>query len=273
MGSGRWDSDAYTDASRTRSRTGVPDFKHTADVAAGRASGVHADLDPKRVAGSTSPLAGQCVRESRGSNEHPNSLPIAVFFDVTGSMGEIPVVLQKKLPSLMDVIIAKAGVADPNILFGAIGDFHSDEYPLQVGQFESDNRSDEQLRNIIIESGGGGQDMESYGLALSFAADHTATDAWEKRGKKGYLFTMGDEAFWPEISKDEIEKIFGIKVEKDESVTDIVARAKERWEIFHLVILEGSRGGEKSIRNRWRQLLGERIVMVANASLVCEIIA
>jgi hypothetical protein len=30
--------------------------------------------------------------------------------------------------------------------------------PLQIGQFESDNRMDEQLGNILIEGGGGTED-------------------------------------------------------------------------------------------------------------------
>ena len=93
----------------------------------------------------------------------------------------------------MDTTIEKACIKHPHILVGAIGDAHCDDYPFQVGQFESDNRFDEQLRSIILEGGGGGQLMESYGLAYRFAAYHTALDCYEKRGKEGYFFTTGDE--------------------------------------------------------------------------------
>lgn len=281
MGGGRWDTSSYVSAASTRAASGIDDFDYDKKVKTGRARGVNALLDPKTVAGPSSPLAGQAIRESRDGPDHPESLPIAVFFDVTGSMGQIPVVLQQKLAKLMDVVIAKAGVKDPQILVGAIGDSSpsyrasgmTDEYPFQVGQFESDNRFDEALRAIILEGGGGGQVKESYALAYRFAAYHTATDAWDKRGKKGYLFTMGDEMPWDTVTKKEVETIFGVTAEADETVEELLAKALERWEVFHLFSMDGSYPNETRIHERWRKLLGERFVKVEDSSLICEIIA
>lgn len=273
MGGGSWDPRAYTSAATTRAARGEDDFGHDSAVRSGRAKGISSLLDPKTVAGPTSPLAGMNVRESRDSDEHPNSFPIGVLFDVTGSMREIPRTVQKKLALLMDTVISKTGLPDPQVLVGAIGDSHSDQYPFQVGQFESDNRFDETLRAIILEGNGGGQVMESYGLAYRFAADHTASDAWEKRGKKGYLFTMGDEAPWPTVTAGEVERIFGVKAGTDESVEDLIARASERWEIFHLFSMDGSYPNHTNIHDTWRKLLGERFVKVEDSSLICEVIA
>lgn len=273
MGSGNWDTSIYKTSAASRKAAGVADFGHDDDVRAGRASGIHPDLDPKKVAGPTSPLAGKNVRESRDNADHPESLPIAAFFDVTGSMNTIPQVLQKKLAKLMDVIIDKAEIKDPQVLVGAIGDYHSDQYPLQVGQFESDNRFDEQLRSIVLEGRGGGQDMESYGLAYRFAAYHTATDSYEKRGKKGYLFTMGDEAFWPEITAREVSDVFGVEAKGDESVEELYRKASETWDIFHIFIVQGSYANDTEIPRRWKALLGERFVRLEDAELVCETIA
>lgn len=273
MGGGNWDTKSYYTAASTRKASGVDDFDYDHKVKSGRATGINALLDPKTVAGAASPLAGQNVRESRDSAEHPESLPIAVLFDVTGSMGEIPRILQKKLANLMDVVISKAQIKDPQILVGAIGDTTSDRYPFQVGQFESDNRFDEALRSIILEGNGGGQTMESYALAYRFAAYHTATDAWEKRGKKGYLFTMGDEAPWPTVTARDVEAIFGVRAEADESIEQLIARASERWEIFHLFSLDGSYATRDDIHEKWRKLLGERFIKVEDSSLICETIA
>ena len=58
-------------------------------------------------------------------------------------------------------------------MFGAIGDATCDRVPLQVGQFESDNRMDDDLGRIVLEGGGGGQQTESYELAMYFMARHT----------------------------------------------------------------------------------------------------
>lgn len=273
MGGGSWNTKSYTTAASSRKATGIDDFDYDKKVKTGRARGVHTSLDPKTVAGPASPLAGKNVRESRDGPDHPESLPIAVLFDVTGSMGEIPLMLQKKLATLMDVVIAKAGVKDPQILVGAIGDSTCDRYPFQVGQFESDNRFDETLRSIILEGGGGGQVKESYALAYRFAAYHTATDAWDKRGKKGCFFTMGDEMPWPTVTTQEVRTIFGVEADADETVEELLAKAQERWEIFHLFLMDGGYPNDASIPARWRKLLGERLIMVEDSSLVCEIIA
>lgn len=273
MGRGSWDTNTYRDAVKSRSVSGTPDFGYDNDVKTGKVDAVvHPDLNPAKVAGPMSPLAGKPIRESRDNDEHPNSVAIAVLFDVTGSMHHIPSVLQKKLPSLMDTIIQKTGMKDPQILFGAIGDSHCDHYPFQLGQFESDNKADEQLRNIILEGGGGGQNMESYGLAYRFAAEHTATDCFEKRGKKGYLFTIGDEMYWPTMEPDEIKKIFGVDVSEKQDVARLYAKASERFEIFHLHIQEGSYRNDPSILSAWSKLLGERLIKVEDANLICEII-
>ena len=70
---------------------------------------------------------------------------------------------------------ARGTPSDPQIMFGAIGDATCDRVPLQVGQFESDNRMDDDLGRIVLEGGGGGQMTESYELAMYFMARHTAT--------------------------------------------------------------------------------------------------
>lgn len=265
MGGGYWDSGMYTTSASSRKSMGVDDFDYDSKVKTGAVTGIHESLDPRKIKNG--------IRESRDSADHPNSLPVAVFFDVTGSMGGIPRVLQGKLSQLMDVVIAKAKIPDPQVLVGAIGDYHCDKYPLQVGQFESDNRFDEQLRAIILEGGGGGQTMESYSLAYRFAAHHTATDAFDKRGKKGYFFTIGDEFPWPTVTKAELKTLFNVEAEEDDKVEDLIAKASERWEIYHIFPLESGYGTNDAIKSRWRELLGERVIMLDDQTLICETIA
>lgn len=265
MGGGTWDPQSYRSSSASRTASGIPHFQHDDDVRTGRATGIHSLLDPKALRNG--------LRESCDSDEHPDSVPIVVAFDVTGSMGTIPQVLREKLVKLMDVIHDKAELRDPQILMSAIGDATCDQYPFQVGQFESDNRFEEQLRQIILEGNGGGQQRESYGLAHYFVVNHVVTDAWRKRGRKGYLFTMGDEGFWPTTTRHEIKKIFDVDVESDIDVAEMITRAKEQWEVFHLFSKDGAYPDSLSIRDQWRAQLGERFVIVEDSSLVCEIIA
>src|SRR5437667_286821 len=131
MGSGRWSTDVYDAAARFRAATGASAFAYSD----GGATRVHPALDP----------FGVTTRESRDSAEHPRSLAVAVLFDVTGSMGGVPRALQAKLPQLLGLLLRKGYAADPQVMFGAIGDATCDRAPLQVGQFESDNRMDDDL--------------------------------------------------------------------------------------------------------------------------------
>lgn len=143
MGYGQWDDSAY-DAARTfRAARGLDDFGYTADM--------RAKPYPEWVAHPLLDPFGVGVRESRDSDEHGASLPIAVLFDVTGSMGRVPRIMQEKLATLHGLLQRKGYAEDPQILFGGIGDADCDRVPLQIGQFESDNRMDEQLRLILLE--------------------------------------------------------------------------------------------------------------------------
>lgn len=242
---------------------------------------VHPDLDPAWKAGDASPFAGTPVRESRDSDEHPDSLPIAVVFDVTGSMGHIPQVLQTKLPKLYGLLLLKGYVEHPQILFAAIGDATCDRVPLQIGQFESDNRADDNLENFILEGGGGGQRHESYELAAYYMARHTATDAWEKRGKKGYLFFIGDERNYPKVNAATAKTLIGVGPQEDISTDEIYRELREKWDVYFLFAQQGSYEASEIIGEfdpisgdpTWRMLLGQNALVLEDADAVCETIA
>jgi hypothetical protein len=224
---------------------------------------VHAALDPKNVK----------FRESRDSNEHPDSTSIAVMFDVTGSMGSIPVTLQTKLPELLGLLLRKGYVSDPQILFGAIGDATCDRIPLQVGQFESDNRMDQNLENIFLEGGGGGQQTESYELAMYFIARHTDIDCWNKHGRKGYMFIIGDEMAYPAVDRHEVQKLIGDRLQQDIPTQTIVRELQERYHVFYILPQGASYGGNASILGFWRKLLGQNVLELEDSEAVCEAIA
>jgi hypothetical protein len=218
------------------------------------------------------------VRESRDSDAHPRSNAIAILFDVTGSMGDIPVhfALDKdKLPSLMRLLIEHAYIEDPQIMFGAIGDGFSDEAPLQLGQFESGLEMDDWLTKLYIEGNGGGQRCESYEMAAWWASQHVAMDCLEKRGKKGYLFTMGDEMAYAKLPKAIVKQCLGDDIESDLTFADIKAAVEEKFEWFHIYIEQGSypdgRYGEEH-KAFWRKHLGERLLVLNDTKNVAELI-
>jgi hypothetical protein len=281
MGGGSWTTDTYTSRAAAKSAAGKSTFDYSDTARRTGRYTVHPDLDPAWTAGDASPFAGKPIRESRDSDEHPESLPIAVLFDVTGSMGHIPMVLQKKLPKLYSILLQKGYVEHPQILYGAIGDATCDRVPLQIGQFESDNRADDNLENFILEGGGGNQTHESYELGAYFMARHTATDAWEKRGKKGYLFFIGDERNYPKVNAATAKKLIGVGPQANIPTEEIYRELQEKWEVYFLFAAQGSYreeiivGGLDRIDGdpTWRMLLGQNALILDDADAVCETIA
>lgn len=264
MGSGNWSTDVYSLREEMRKRDGKSAFDYSARTTSDPAGPrVHPTLNPYGVR----------VRESRDSDEHPESLAIAVFFDVTGSMLNIPITLQTKLPELLGLLLRKGYVDHPQILFGAIGDATCDKVPLQVGQFESDNRMDDHLEHIVLEGGGGGQKTESYELAMYFMAEHTSIDCWEKRGHKGYLFIIGDEMAYPAVKKAYAKSLIGDELESDIPISEVVKRLRERYEVFYILPQSASHGRDREVLTFWRKLLGQNVLELEDEAAVCETIA
>lgn len=213
---------------------------------------------------------GISFRESRDSAVHPNSVPIILGLDVTGSMGHIPYDLIKEgLPKLMGGII-QSGVPDPALLFLGIGDHECDGYPLQIGQFESgDEELDMWLTRTYIESGGGGNAGESYLLAWYFAAFHTRTDAFEKRNQKGLLFTVGDEPCLKTLPASAIREIMG-NGQQTFKHTELLAEAQKKYEVFHISVLHS--GQAVNADKGWKDLLGQNCLSIEDYRDVPKVI-
>ncbi|MBX2872290.1 MAG: hypothetical protein KTR30_09320 [Saprospiraceae bacterium] len=227
----------------------------------------------RKVADDMNPY-GLSFRESRDSTAHPNSLAIGVFLDVTGSMRNIPEhLIRHKLGSLMDTLLDH-GVEDPQVLFAAIGDHISDRAPLQVGQFESGtDELNHCLSSIYLEGGGGGQTMESYLLAWLVAGRHTSIDCFEKRNKKGFLFTMGDEMSWDEVDADRLKGIMGYPEASPITAKDVLAQAQRMYHVFHIHVNEASYRDDPRVMGYWRDLLGENLLILDDQNAIAEVIA
>ncbi|MEV3920457.1 hypothetical protein [Actinomadura coerulea] len=259
MGSGNWSTDVYAARASYRASTGASAFAYSD----GGATAVHPDLDPR----------GVTVRESRDSADHPESLAIGVLFDVTGSMGTVPRTLQAKLPDLLGLLLRKGYVEHPHILFGAVGDATCDRAPLQVGQFEADNRMDDDLGKILLEGGGGGQMRESYELAMYFMARHTAIDCFDRRGKRGYLFMIGDELAYPKAKRREIARLIGGEPDEDVPIAELVRELQRRYDVYFIIPEGAYHSGNREVKDFWQELLGQNVLYLDDLDAVCETIA
>lgn len=220
---------------------------------------IHESMNPK----------GLKFRECRDSETHPNTVPIIVGLDVTGSMGKVPNdFIMEGLPTMMSTIIQR-GTPDASVCFMAIGDHECDDAPIQIGQFESgDAELDMWLTRTWIEKGGGTNDGESYALPWYVAAKHVKIDSCEKRNVKGFLFTVGDEPCLPIIPGSALKEIFG---ESDYAQSGIRAKealeeAQKCFNVYHFAL---SARGEVY----WRQMLGQNYIPVDDYRKIPAMIA
>ncbi len=262
MGFSSWSDSVYHSRQNGRRARRQTAFTYDQYVRESGVVRVHEQMNPFGV-----------TRESRDSDQHPASVAIAVIFDVTGSMDTVPRVLQTRLGALMRVLLHKGYIAHPQILFGAVGDAYCDRVPLQIGQFESGLEMDDDLGKIYLEGGGGGQVHESYELALYFCAYHTSIDCYERRGRKGYLFTIGDEHPYPVLRREHVRQYIGDVLERHIPVEQIVAEVQRQYEYFHIVPTNTSHGRNRDVQAVWKNLLGERTLFLEEETAVCETIA
>ena len=256
MGGMRWDAEDWKRASAATAG------KRTEEIFT--SSGMHPALNPYRV-----------VRESRDSLANPASNAIVIGLDVTGSMGIIADTMAREgLGTLVEEILKRKPVSDPHILACGIGDSYCDDAPLQVTQFEADIRIAEQLKMIWLEKGGGGNRHEGYHLPWYFAAQHTQIDCFEKRNKKGYLFTVGDEEPPEELLAAHAASIFGDSLQRDLSVHELLTLVSRMYHVVHVVVEEGSyaRAHLPQVLTKWRALLGQRVLRLKDYRRLAEVV-
>ena len=187
-----------------------------------RARGLSPDLDPYKV-----------TRECCDSEEHPQTEPVILALDVTGSMGGALLKTASSLGVIMQDILDK--YKDVEFMIMGIGDLSYDRGPIQISQFESDIRIAEHLDKIWFERGGGGNSFESYTAAWYMGLHHTALDCW-KRGQKGIIITLGDEPLNPYLPGGRLEQLTGDRLQGDVETRDLYRSALEKFEIFHVAV-------------------------------------
>ena len=257
MGYSNYSDDAAEARVSARVSAGKPAVaSYTADIASGAAPAkVHTNLDPH----------GLLFRESRDSENHPESVPVVLILDETGSMGNVIKQIQKSIRSIMKLLVSKGYLPHPHIMVIAIGDaLNHEKAPLQVSQFESDDKIEQCIDDIFIEMGGGPGMRESYQNAAYVVAYKTRTDHWDKRGQKGYVFFFGDEINH-QFRKEEVISLIGTDDERNLPSTlplrDLYDMVKERYHTFFVLPKRANNGGSSEVINHWKVLLGDQAVL------------
>lgn len=265
MGSGTWTKNAFVTYSTVTkgmsvNNTGELDNFYTAqDLFTAR--NLAPELDPRGV-----------IRECRDTEEHPETIPVILALDVTGSMGSAASEVAKKLNTIMTKLYES--VKDVEFMVMAIGDLAYDDAPIQASQFESDIRIAEQLDKVYFEGGGGGNNYESYTAAWYFGSRHTDLDCW-KRGKKGILITMGDEPLNPYLPKGYLNDATGDKVQADVETPSLFEEVNEKYHVFHLAINDHATSynwHRDMIERTWGKLLDKTHFLTVNLNSIASAI-
>ena len=254
MGGGAWTTANYYASVSTRG------FADAATMSTANVQDVYREvrmnpmLDPKNK-----------IRECCDSEEHPNTLPIILGLDVTGSMGSAATMCAGKLDEIMRELYGE--VADVEFCMLGIGDMNYDTAPIQATQFESDIRIFDQTTQIYFEAGGGGNCYESYTGAWWFGLRHTKLDCW-KRGKKGIIITMGDEPLNPVLYGRHLKKFFGDDAQ-DIETEDLYAKVCEKFDVYHIAITNESCYDYyvSEIKQSWGKLLKQRLFITTSDEL------
>lgn len=225
MGGGSWTKDSFRSYSSTKKMSVASDGSISGDY--------HAqDMFKQRmIAPELNPF--NVMRECCDSAEHPNTIPVILGLDVTGSMGGAAVEVAKKLNVVMTSLYEK--VTDVEFMIMGIGDLAYDRASIQASQFESDIRIAEQLDKIYFEGGGGGNSYESYTAAWYFGLRHTKLDCWN-RGTKGIIITMGDEPLNPYLPQEPLQKATGDSLQGDVDTKDLYEETSRKFDIYHLAV-------------------------------------
>lgn len=256
--------------SHSSMRTYASSLGRSYDSSTGRVTGqefvartIDQSLDPRNFK----------VRECVNSEEHPNTIPVILGLDVTGSMGEACSETAAALGTIIMNLYKK--FSDIEFCIMGIGDLAYDRAPVQMSQFESDIRIAESLDKIYMEHGGGGNDFESYTAAWYMGLKRTKLDCFDKQQRKGIIITMGDEPLNPYLPCGNLNDAVNATEESHVETPALYAEALEKFDIFHIAVdspRDSYQYHKNDIENSFGQLLGSRfkVASIDNLAQVIE---
>ena len=268
MGGGSWSCsvfDDYTRASKGMSSTAYTTAVNLSTQDIFKNYSLDEMLNPKNV-----------MRECCDSEEHPNTLPVILALDVTGSMGNAAIKTAQTLNDIMTHLYEAVMDEDIEFCIMGIGDLAYDRSPIQISQFESDIRIAEQMDKVFFEFGGGGNKFESYTAAWYMGSRHCRLDC-NKRGKKGIIITMGDELPNPYLPKKWLSEVTGDTLQSDIDTRELYEEVREKFDVYHISIDDDDTcyelyKGDYHLDDEWSRLLGKDNYFVSSLNKLPVII-
>lgn len=221
---------------------------------------------PSRVLPST---VTRTVPGAKGTLRSTAANVLVVSMDVTGSMGEWPAEIFKRLPLLYHEACEYLGSDDLEILFLAHGDAGGDRNPLQVARFGRGQELDDILASFDVARGGLGNGHESHELVLYKLVRDVDTSS----AVNAHLFFLTDEPARDVLDDSEVRSVFGKPIEGELRSTPALARELLRRMNVWTVLCATGTYDPAPIRNWWERLLGpERVLPLDDHRRVVDVI-
>ena len=193
--------------------------------------------------------------------------PIVIALDVTGSNISFAKIVYDKMPMLYGQIEQKGYLDDFDICFMAIGDVYTDNYPLQVADFAKGIELDSWLEKVVLESGGGGNDGESYELGAYYLNKYMEMD----KDAKPIIFFIGDEKTHGTVTSENARAV-GMECNEDAPNVWQQLRKKANDNVFMMLNKYSGTYFEDDITKHWENLLAEdHVVKIGEPQAIVDL--
>ncbi|MDP3771728.1 MAG: hypothetical protein Q8R16_05495 [bacterium] len=182
---------------------------------------------------------------------------LIVIQDVTGSMGDKPGEIFRRLPRLWHDAAKYLGTDDLEILFIAHGDARTDTHAVQVARFGRGPELDEHLASFTIDGGGGGQGTESHELVAYYLLTRVDTST----ARNVYAFFITDEAACDTIAKNLVTQELGVTRQPEHANTRTVFDALRTRMHVYAVLFPPESYDPVPIREWWEKTLGREGIL------------
>ena len=163
-------------------------------------------------------------------------------------------------------IMMQKYLKEPSISFCAIGDYSSDDAPLQITDFGVGKEIDQLISKMYLEGGGGGNGIENYELSAYFYLNHSQL----KNTEMPFFFLTGDEGFYDKIPINVVKQIIGSDIQNEELSNDVWKGIMKKFNFF---FVKKEYSDEKRVRKQWIEAVTEeRILYIQNPKAVIDVI-
>ncbi|MBI1968440.1 hypothetical protein HYS49_00875 [Candidatus Woesearchaeota archaeon] len=190
--------------------------------------------------------------------------PLVFGIDGTGSMQTWPGEFFDRAPLLYQTLSQYRD--DVEISFSVIGDAVSDDYALQVADFDKGVGLDAKLKALLGEGRGGPGIRESYELWAYFMLEH----AQMPQAEKPFLFILGDEKFYDGVNPAQVKKYLGDGLQGELNSLQVWKQLAEKYDIR--LLHKEFPGRDEEVLAQWRETIGtQNIVPVYDPLRVVDV--